>query len=96
MGVTVTRNFGPLTDIPLVTKSDWGRVGRLARERIVARTVSGRDASGAPFKPYSKGYAKQMAAMGQSTMPDLQLSGEMLRAITVEPDERGVTLAFSS
>ncbi len=96
MPVSVSRNFGPLTDTVLLTVSDWGRVGRLVRERIVTRTVEGRDEHGAAFAPYSAAYASRRAAEGMSTTPNLQVSGEMLRAITVEPDEAGVTLAFSS
>ena len=96
MGLSVTRNFGPLTDIRPVTRADWARVGRLARERIVTRTVSGRDVSGAAFAPYSEGYRLAKGRIGASSVPNLQLSGEMLRAITVEADDDGVTLAFSS
>lgn len=96
MGVSVSRNFPPLTALPLVTKDDWGRIGRLAREAIITRTQRGIDLHGGAFKPYSTGYAKTKKALGASTTPNLTLSGEMLRAITVEPDEDGVTLAFSS
>lgn len=96
MTVTVTRNFGPLTDQPLLTVQDWGRIGRLARERILARTKAGKDQHDAPFRPYSPGYAVRKSQMGGSPRVDLMVSGEMLRAITVEPDATGVTLAFSA
>lgn len=33
--------------------------------------------------------------MGAGSAVNLQLSGQMLQGITVEPDETGVTLAFS-
>ena len=96
MGVTVDRNFVPLTDIKLLTVEDFGKVGRLAREAIITRTQRGTDMHGSSFKPYSTGYAKAKAAIGASATPNLTLSGEMLRAITVEPDAEGVTLKFSS
>lgn len=95
MGVTVRRNFGPLTDLTLFTRRDWDRVGRLARERIVRRTVGGRDVSGSPFPPYSAGYRRAKEAIGAGSTVNLTLSGDMLNAITVEPDDMGVTLAFT-
>lgn len=94
MGVSVTRNFSSLNDLALVTKADWGIVGRLARERLIARTLQGKDENNTPFAPYSAGYAAQRAAFGASTRPNLQVSGQMLQAITVEPDDNGVTLAI--
>lgn len=94
VAITVTRNFGPLDEIDLVTREDWGRIGRLARERIVRRTQAGRDEHDQPFRPYSEAYAEQKVEAGASGRVDLQLSGEMLRAITVEPDDEGVTLSF--
>ncbi len=78
-----------------MTKDDWGRVGRLARERVVLRTLQGRDEDDRAFQPYSAGYLEQKLEAGASGRVDLQLSGEMLRAITVEPDDTGVTLRFS-
>lgn len=96
VGVTVTRNFGPLSDVRLVTKDEWAKVGRLARERIVTRTQAGQDVRGASFAPYSPGYRRVKEAIGAGSNVNLTLSGEMLRAITVEPDAEGVTLKFSS
>lgn len=97
MGVQISRNFGPLTDEQVLPSvSDWGRVGRLARERILTRTVAGYSVTGATFAPYSEGYRLAKGRIGASSRPNLQLSGEMLRAIVVEPDRDGVTLAFSS
>lgn len=94
MGVSVTRNFPPLDQITLVSRADWGRVGRLARERIIRRTLQGRDEDEASFAPYSAAYAKQKAKLGKSDLVNLQLSGAMLNAIQVEPDEQGVTLTI--
>lgn len=96
MRVSVSRNFGPLDQLQLLTREDWGRVGRLARERLVTRTLTGRDEHDKAFAPYSRGYAAVKAAQGASGRVDLQLSGEMLRGITVSPDETGVTLGLSS
>jgi len=85
-----------LDELKFLTRDDWGRVGRLARERIVRRTLEGRDQHDNSFAPYSEGYAAAKREMGASGSVDLQLSGEMLRAITVEPDDTGVTLAFTN
>lgn len=95
MGLTVLRNFGPLTDLALLTRDDFAAVGRLARERIVRRTLQGYDEHDRPFAPYSPDYAAQKSKLGASPGVNLQLSGQMLNAITVEPDETGVTLSFS-
>jgi hypothetical protein len=95
--VTVSRNFGPLVPVVqnLLTKPDWERVGRMAREKIVLRTRQGRDYNGTPFQRYSAGYAKAKAAEVGAGPVNLQLSGEMLNAITVEADNNSVTLAFN-
>lgn len=95
MGVVVHRNFGPLDDTTFVTREDWGRIGRLARERIIRRTLQGRDEDDAAFAPYSPGYAAQKAKAGASGAVNLMLSGAMLEAITVEPDADGVTLTVA-
>ncbi len=94
MAVSLTRNFGPLDAIQILTVQDWRRVGILARERIITRTQQGQDQDGQDFAPYSPGYAALKAELGASARPNLQLSGEMLRSITVEPDDTGVTLAI--
>ena len=94
MRVTVTRTFGPLQETPLLTRDDWGSVGRLARELIVRRTQQGRDEDDNPFTPYSPAYAALKAEAGGSATVDLTVSGDMLRAITVEPDDTGCTLSF--
>jgi hypothetical protein len=95
MGVSVTRNFGPLTETVFLSRDDWGKVGRLARERIVLRTRRGQDREGQPFKPYSPGYAKAKGKELGAGQVNLTVSGDMLNAITVEPDDKGVTLSFN-
>lgn len=77
-----------------VARAEWARIGRLARERIVRRTLSGRDEADAPFAPYSPAYAKERAKLGKSSAVNLQFSGAMLNAIQVEPDDEGVTLTI--
>lgn len=101
MGVTVTRNFAPLADVLQATQEDWAALGRLARERIVRRTLEGRDVDGHPFAPYSPGYLLQkeratggaIGVGGYSTV-NLQLSGEMLRGIQIVAHADRVELTF--
>jgi hypothetical protein len=95
--VTIRRNFGPLTDIvrQSITKADWEAAGRLARERIIRRTVMGIAPGGSAFAPYSPGYAKAKAeALGSASPVNLQVSGEMLRGITVQAFDNRVELSF--
>ncbi len=94
MKVAVSRNFGRLTDARLLTAADWKAIGSHARDRIVQRTTSGKDERDVPFAPYSPRYAKALAKAGASTRVDLQVSGEMLRAIEVQPDDTGVNLVI--
>ena len=97
MGIVIKRNFGPLTGLKFTTKDDMMALGRLARERIIRRTVMGVAPGGAPFHPYSKKYAERKAKeLGSASPVDLQVSGEMLRGITVEADEKTATLSFTS
>lgn len=83
MGIRVTRTFGPLDHLELVTAEDMREIGLLVRERIIRRTISGVDANGVPFEPYSPAYAKaKRQALGTTTV-NLQVSGAMLNAITI-------------
>lgn len=95
MSVTVRRNFS-LKAIKLTTKADMEAIGRLARERIIRRTVMGMLPGGEAMAPYSPGYAKARAEAGLSPNVTLQVSGEMLRAIQVIADEKKVTLTFDA
>ncbi len=95
MGVTVTRNFPPLADLPLITQPDWQAAGQLLRERIVRRTIAGLDVQGQAFAPYSPRYAKQRQQAGMDTATvTLQVSGEMLRGIQVIASADRVELTF--
>ena len=49
--VTVTANFGPLADLEFSTRDLMREVGLLARERIIRRTIAGRDENDNAFQP---------------------------------------------
>lgn len=94
--MSVTRNFGPLDQIPLTTKQIMREVGLLARERVVRRTRDGKTTDNAPMQPYSAGYAARKGQELGTTTPNLTVSGGMLNDIVlqdVQDDE--VTLGFS-
>jgi hypothetical protein len=98
--VTITRSFGSLDDLQLVTADDMREIGLLAREQILRRTLSGVDVNGQPFQPYSKGYAEaKQKALGTSAV-NLQVSGGMLNDITVsdaqaDGEKASVTLGWT-
>lgn len=79
----VTRNFGPLTSLKPTTPAIMREVGLLARERILRRTAQGQSTDGAPFAPYSQGYAARKQAAVGSSKPNLSVSGQMLGAIQI-------------
>jgi hypothetical protein len=54
-----------------------------ARSRIVRRTSSGIDMHDQPFKRYSASYEAGKQALGRNSMPDLTLTGGMLKATQV-------------
>jgi hypothetical protein len=94
--MSVTRNFGPLDQIPLTTKAIMREVGLLARERVVRRTRQGQTTEGGRMQPYSPSYAKRKGKELGTTQPNLTVSGAMLNDIVlqnVQDDE--VTLGFS-
>lgn len=94
--MSVTRNFGPLDQIPLTTKAIMREVGLLARERVVRRTRQGQTTDGGQMQPYSAGYAKRKAKELGTSMPNLTVSGAMLNDIIltdIQDDE--VSLGFS-
>lgn len=71
-------------------------VGLLARERIIRRTLSGKDQDGQPFQDYSPQYRERKAQeLGAGTV-NLQVSGAMLNGLTiVDVTDRSVTLGFN-
>lgn len=94
--ITVSRNFGPLADLKLSTRSLMREVGLLARERIVRRTIAGQDENEASFRAYSPAYAKRKAKEVGAGGVNLQLSGAMLNAITItDVTDNSVTLGFT-
>lgn len=98
--VKLTRAFGPLDQLELVTVEDMRQIGLLAREQILRRTARGTDVHGAAFEPYSEGYAKQKRqALGTSAV-NLQVSGNMLNDLTIvdaqaEDEKASVTLGWT-
>lgn len=82
--ISVSRNFGKLAALDLVTKADMRELGLLARERIVRRTRAGKDVDNSPFAAYKPGYAAlKAAAVGGGGKVNLTLSGRMLNELTV-------------
>ncbi len=99
MGVTVRRTFADLGKLAdqVVDRALMREVGLLARERIIRRTVSGRDDKGQPFQAYSPGYRERKAKEIGGGNVNLQVSGAMLNALTiVDVTDRSVTLGFGS
>jgi hypothetical protein len=96
MAITVTKNFGPLANLELTTKQLMREIGLLARERIIRRTIGGRDQHDQSFRPYSAGYRKaKEAALGAGPV-NLQVSGAMLNAIVLtDITDTSVTLTFN-
>lgn len=96
MTIRVSRNFGPLADLPLSSKAVIRDLLLLARERVIRRTLAGQSSESGAFAPYSPGYRRaKQAALGTST-PNLQASGAMLNDITISvlSDTKG-ELGFS-
>ena len=94
--ITVSLNFDPLADLKLTTPQLMREVGLLARERIIRRTLSGQSSDGRAFVPYSAGYREQKQKALGSAAVNLQVSGRMLQAITVQNvTTDSVTLGFT-
>lgn len=94
--IAVSRNFTTLVDTVTVPAEDMREIGLLVRERIVRRTISGVDADGAPFAPYSEGYAEQkQRELGSASPVNLQVSGNMLNHLQiVAVEDNRVTLGW--
>lgn len=100
MRITIDRNFEALADMELLTADDMREVGLQIREQIVRRTMAGQDVNGAPFEPYSDGYAKAKRQALGTDMVNLQVSGGMINDlqivdVKVEDDTASVTLGWS-
>jgi len=97
MSARLTKNFGRLADEVDFSSAELMReLGLLARERIIRRTLSGKDEDDRSFQSYSPGYARRKSQeLGGGTGVNLQVSGEMLRGITITRLERNlVELGF--
>jgi hypothetical protein len=94
--VTLSRNFPELDTLELTTIEDMREIGLMARQQILARTISGLDADGAAFAPYSQSYAdRKRAVLGTSTV-NLQVSGNMLNHLgIVKVEADSVTLGWN-
>lgn len=96
MGVTVTSTIPNLSTVKLTDRQLMREIGLLVRETIVRRTISGRDAKGAAFQPYSPSYAEQKAKEGLGGgKVNLQVSGAMLNDLQItEVTDESVTLGW--
>lgn len=91
----VRKNFIVLDKPVLTTRDDMLAVGDLIRRRIMERTARGVDAQGQPFAPYSDDYRdRKREELGATGGVDLMVSGEMLRAMTLEATDKKVTIFF--
>ena len=59
-------------------------IGEKTLAVVRARTLEGRDSTGARFAPYSVDYAKQRKAKGLPSTPNLSFSGKLLRSLRWE------------
>lgn len=97
MGLTTSRNFGPLDEIPLVDRTLLQDVGDLAIRMIRERTERGISVDGGAFAPLSAGYAERKAEAGLPAVANLTVSGRMLNDMHAKPvDRRTVEIAFLS
>lgn len=75
-----------------LTKQERLEVADLVIERIVDRTLKGKDKDGNPFAGYSDEYIKSLdfknAGKSKSKV-DLTLSGDMLAALTILKEQEG-------
>jgi hypothetical protein len=96
MGMTVRKTNLDFRDVRFTTREDMAAVGQMLMRRIVDRTARGVDAEGNPFAPYTTEYgeAKRKAIRSSGTV-DLTVSGEMLRAMTLEATDKTVSLFFA-
>jgi hypothetical protein len=83
MPVRITKTGTPLASVKLATQALMREVGLLARERIIRRTIAGRDQHDDSFQPYSASYAAVKAKELGAAGVNLQVSGQMLNAIVI-------------
>lgn len=96
MPMKVYVNIPKLPD-PLVSESLMREVGALAVRMIRTRTEAGKDVTGAPFAPYTPGYAQKKADEGLGAAVNLTVSGRMLNDMAVTDASPGrVSIGFRS
>ena len=80
-----------------LTPDEKDEVADLIIERIVNRTQQGKDKDGQRFSSYSQAYKESLdfKVAGKSNLVDLQLSGDMLAALSIlDKTSRSVTIGF--
>lgn len=80
-----------------LTPDEKDEVADLIIERIVNRTQQGKDKDGQRFSSYSQAYKESLdfKIAGKSNLVDLQLSGDMLAALSIlDKTSRSVTIGF--
>lgn len=80
-----------------LTPDEKDEVADLIIERIVNRTQQGKDKDGQRFSSYSQAYKESLdfKIAGKSNFVDLQLSGDMLAALSIlDKTSRSVTIGF--
>lgn len=97
MGVVIRNNMPRLTELKFTNRELMREIGLMAREAIIRRTLAGKDANGAAFQPYSASYAATKAKELGVSNPNLQVSGGMLRNLTiVDLTDTNVTLGWNT
>lgn len=84
MSIRVRRNFPRLDKLVAPDRGIIRDLLLLTRERIIRRTLSGRDESGNSFRPYAASTKRQRARRGKSTSTvNLQDTNTMLGGIAI-------------
>lgn len=77
-------------------KRGTARMAQVGINIIQERTKSGVGYKDGAFKPYSESYAAFRAEKGATLTPNLELSGNMLGAMTSKSDHKKAVIFFSS
>lgn len=96
MSIEIIKNF----DLPSLFKrarasleAEIGKIGSDVVAEIDVRTASGKDRTGATFKPYAPGTIQQKRRTGrQTTPPNLTQTGQMLSAVDYRIEKTGNTV----
>lgn len=91
----VSRNFGPLAEIPLSSAQLMREIGDFVVRLIRTRTEKGIDVRGVAFQPLSPSYAKQKQKHLGHSRADLTVSGGMLNDMGItQASARAVQIGF--